>query len=73
MHLPFAQGLARERDLFLEILHSPESNAQRYFFMAERQATQSLAVPADTSTGEIRQAMIGAGTVGGGIANRMLH
>jgi 3-hydroxyacyl-CoA dehydrogenase len=74
MHLPFAQGLARERELFLELLHSPESNAQRYFFMAERQAATILDVPADTPTRESRKAaVIGAGTMGGGIANRMLH
>jgi enoyl-CoA hydratase/carnithine racemase/3-hydroxyacyl-CoA dehydrogenase len=74
VHLPFAQGLARERELFLELLHSSESNAQRYFFMAERQAGMILDVPADTPAWEIRKAaVIGAGSMGGGIANRMLH
>ncbi len=67
--LPFAEGLARERELFLELLNSPESTAQRYFFFAEREAAKIPDVPADTPTREIRKAaVIGAGTMGGGIA-----
>jgi len=66
---PFDQGLARERELFLETLHSPESKAQRYFFFAEREAAKIPDVPAETPTAEIRKAaVIGAGTMGGGIA-----
>ncbi len=34
VNLPFEQGVARERELFQELLHSPESKAQRYFFFA---------------------------------------
>src|SRR5207244_9459117 len=34
--LPFDQGLKRERELFVELLNSPASKAQRYFFFAER-------------------------------------
>jgi 3-hydroxyacyl-CoA dehydrogenase len=67
--LPFAQGLARERELFLELLDSPESKAQRYFFFAEREAAKIPDVPADTPVREVRRvAVIGAGTMGGGIA-----
>ncbi|MGH7319966.1 MAG: 3-hydroxyacyl-CoA dehydrogenase NAD-binding domain-containing protein [Candidatus Rokuibacteriota bacterium] len=67
--LPFAEGLARERELFVELLNSPESTAQRYFFFAEREAAKIPDVPADTPTREICQAaVIGAGTMGGGIA-----
>src|SRR5437899_1180652 len=36
--LPFDQGLKRERELFVELLSSSESKAQRYFFFAERAA-----------------------------------
>src|SRR5438128_1096340 len=36
--LPFAEGLKRERELFAELLNSPESKAQRYFFFAELDA-----------------------------------
>src|ERR671923_2936974 len=67
--LPFDQGLKRERELFVELLNSPESKAQRYFFFAEREAAKIPDVPADTPTREIRKAaVIGAGTMGGGIA-----
>ena len=67
--LPFAQGLARERELFVELLNSPESKAQRYFFFAERESAKIPDVPADTPTRAINKvAVIGAGTMGGGIA-----
>src|SRR5436190_4610167 len=36
--LPFDQGMLRERELFGELMSSPESKAQRYFFFAEREA-----------------------------------
>src|SRR5213595_97749 len=67
--LPFDAGLARERELFLELLHSPESKAQRYFFFAEREAAKIPDVPPDTPAKEIKKAaVLGAGTMGGGIA-----
>jgi 3-hydroxyacyl-CoA dehydrogenase len=67
--LPFEAGVARERELFVECLTSPESQAQRYFFFAEREAAKIPDVPADTPAKEIKQAaVIGAGTMGGGIA-----
>jgi 3-hydroxyacyl-CoA dehydrogenase len=67
--LPFAEGLKRERELFMELMASPESRAQRYFFFAEREAAKIPDVPADTPAKEIRKAaVLGAGTMGGGIA-----
>src|ERR671936_2014279 len=67
--LPFEAGLKRERELFVELLNSPESKAQRYFFFAEREAAKIPDVPADTPAKEIKKAaVIGAGTMGGGIA-----
>src|SRR5919201_994536 len=67
--LPFDQGMRRERELFLELLASPESKAQRYFFFAEREAAKIPDVPADTAAKDIKKAaVIGAGTMGGGIA-----
>jgi 3-hydroxyacyl-CoA dehydrogenase len=67
--LPFDEGIKRERELFVELLDSPESKAQRYFFFAEREAAKIPDVPADTAAKEIRKAaVIGAGTMGGGIA-----
>src|SRR5438876_796503 len=60
--LPFDAGLTRERELFLELLHSPESKAQRYFFFAEREAAKIPDVPPDTPANEIRKAaVLGAG------------
>ena len=67
--LPFAEGLKRERELFAELMASPESKAQRYFFFAEREAAKIPDVPADTPAKDIKKAaVIGAGTMGGGIA-----
>ena len=67
--LPFDQGLARERELFAELMSSPESKAQRYFFFAEREAAKIPDVPGDTPAKDVRKAaVIGAGTMGGGIA-----
>ncbi|MBI2205143.1 MAG: enoyl-CoA hydratase/isomerase family protein [Candidatus Rokubacteria bacterium] len=69
VNLPFAEGLKRERELFTELLNSPESKAQRYFFFAEREAAKIPDVPGDTPAKDIRKAaVIGAGTMGGGIA-----
>jgi 3-hydroxyacyl-CoA dehydrogenase len=67
--LPFEQGIKRERELFVELLNSPESKAQRYFFFAEREAAKIPDVPADTPPRDVQKAaVIGAGTMGGGIA-----
>jgi len=69
VELPFDEGLKRERELFLELLTSQESAAQRYYFFAEREAAKVLDVPADTAQREIKKAgIVGAGTMGGGIA-----
>ena len=69
VNLPFDAGLKRERELFLELMASPESKAQRYFFFAEREAAKIPDVPPDTAAKEIRRAaVLGAGTMGGGIA-----
>ena len=69
VNLPFAEGIKRERELFVELLNSPESKAQRYFFFAEREAAKIPDVAADTPAKEIKKAaVIGAGTMGGGIA-----
>jgi len=69
VNLPFDQGLKRERELFQELITSPESKAQRYFFFAEREAAKIPDVPADTKSRDIQKAaVLGAGTMGGGIA-----
>ena len=67
--MPFEAGLKRERELFGELINSPESKAQRYFFFAEREASKIPDVPADTPVKDIKKAaVLGAGTMGGGIA-----
>ena len=65
---PFAEGAAIERQLFIELVSSPESKALRHAFLAERAAAKIPDVPEDTPTRAIRSAaVIGAGTMGGGI------
>jgi 3-hydroxyacyl-CoA dehydrogenase len=66
---PFAKGLAIERQQFEKLVKSDESRALRHLFFAERQVSKIPDVPEDTATREIRSAaLIGAGTMGGGIA-----
>ena len=66
---PIAEGLAYERERFMELMRSPESAAQRYAFFAEREAGKVPGLPSDTPVRPIRHAaVIGAGTMGGGIA-----
>ena len=67
--MDFEGGMRRERELFDELLHSDQSRAQRHFFFAERRAGKIPDVPRDTPRREIATAaIIGAGTMGGGIA-----
>lgn len=69
VNLPFAEGLKKERELFLELIVSPESAAQRYAFFAERTANKIPDVPDDTQTIPVKKVgVIGAGTMGGGIS-----
>ena len=66
---PFEEGLRTERDLFLALLGTTESSALRHAFFAERAAAKIADVPEDTASRQIRSAaVIGAGTMGGGIA-----
>jgi 3-hydroxyacyl-CoA dehydrogenase len=65
----FEDGAKFERERFLHLAQTTESKALRHAFFAERAASKVPDVPADTPTREIRQAaVIGAGTMGGGIA-----
>ncbi|MGJ4926823.1 3-hydroxyacyl-CoA dehydrogenase NAD-binding domain-containing protein [Bradyrhizobium sp. HKCCYLS2038] len=67
--LPFDEGLKREREGFLKLLTSDQSKAQRYAFFAEREAAKIAGVPDGTKGRKVeRVAIIGAGTMGGGIA-----
>jgi 3-hydroxyacyl-CoA dehydrogenase len=66
---PFEAGSLRERELFADCVTSVESKALRHLFFAEREVTKIPDVPKDTPTRDIRRAaVVGAGTMGGGIA-----
>jgi 3-hydroxyacyl-CoA dehydrogenase len=67
--LPFAKGVQKERELFEKLRATTESKALRHLFFAERQVSKIPDVPDETPTREIKTAaLIGAGTMGGGIA-----
>jgi 3-hydroxyacyl-CoA dehydrogenase len=67
--MPFEEGCKFERDRFIHLTQTVESKALRHAFFAERAASKIPDVPADTEVREIRSAaVIGAGTMGGGIA-----
>jgi len=67
--MDFAAGSARERELFADCVLSTEARALVHLFFAEREVAKIPGVPKDTPTREIqRAAVLGAGTMGGGIA-----
>ena len=67
--LSFEEGLRRERELFMECMADPQSAAMRHMFFAERAAAKIDSLPRDTPIVDIqRVGIIGAGTMGGGIA-----
>ncbi|MCP5426348.1 MAG: enoyl-CoA hydratase/isomerase family protein [Gammaproteobacteria bacterium] len=67
--LPFEQGVERERALFLELVNSPQSKAQRHVFFSEREVTKIPGLPGDTPIRDIQSiGVIGAGAMGVGIA-----
>ena len=71
--LPFDEGMAVERRLFMGLMTGVQSAAQRYVFFAERQAAKIPNLPEGTATRPIRKVgIIGAGTMGGGIAMNFL-
>ena len=66
---PFDEGLKKEREGFLKLVASDQSKAQRYAFFAEREAAKIAGVPEGTKARPVnRVAILGAGTMGGGIA-----
>jgi len=69
VNLPFEEGCKFERERFIHLTQTVESKALRHAFFAERAASKIPDVPADTPVRDIRSAaVIGAGTMGGGIA-----
>jgi 3-hydroxyacyl-CoA dehydrogenase len=69
LSMPFEDGIKFERERFMHLRQTTESQALRHAFFAERAASKIPDVPADTPTRAIaRAAVIGAGTMGAGIA-----
>jgi 3-hydroxyacyl-CoA dehydrogenase len=72
--LAFADGLKREAELFGECLRGPQSKALIYAFFAERAVTKLPGISSSTPTYDIRRAaIVGAGTMGGGIAMALVN
>jgi 3-hydroxyacyl-CoA dehydrogenase len=66
---PFEEGLDTERRLFAELENADEARALRYAFFAEREVAKIPGAPADLKPPKVKTAaVIGAGTMGGGIA-----
>ncbi|MBL8569095.1 MAG: enoyl-CoA hydratase/isomerase family protein [Phreatobacter sp.] len=74
VNMPFDEGLVFERDTIMRLMPGVQSRAQRYAFFAERQANKIPDVPETTPTRKIAKVgMIGAGTMGGGIAMNFIN
>src|SRR5207244_5148135 len=72
--MKFDDAVAAERDIFANLMFTPESRALRHLFMAERAASKIPDVPEDTPKREVKAVgVIGAGTMGGGITMNFLN
>ena len=72
--LPFEQGMARERELFIQCAQNSQSKALQHVFFAERKAANVPNLDKSVTKRDIKSvAIIGAGTMGGGIAMNFLN
>jgi 3-hydroxyacyl-CoA dehydrogenase len=72
--MKFDDGMMAEREIFINLMWTPECRALRHLFVAERAASKIPDVPSATPQREIKQvAVIGAGTMGGGITMNFLN
>ena len=72
--MKFDDGMSAEREIFINLMWTPECRALRHLFVAQRAASKIDDVPADTPKREIKSvAVIGAGTMGGGISMNFLN
>jgi 3-hydroxyacyl-CoA dehydrogenase len=70
---PYSEGVLEERKLFMELMSGTQARAQQYFFFAERKAAKIEGLPEDARPRDVhRVGIIGAGTMGGGIAMNFL-
>ncbi|MDG6078843.1 3-hydroxyacyl-CoA dehydrogenase [Erythrobacter litoralis] len=71
--MAFEDGVKKERELFAKLMGGTQSAAMRHYFFAERAANKIDDVPADTPLIDVKKVgIIGAGTMGGGIAMNFL-
>jgi 3-hydroxyacyl-CoA dehydrogenase len=74
LKMKFDDGMRFERDTFIALMMTPECRALRHAFVAERATTKIADVPVDTPLRDVKKlAVIGAGTMGGGIAMNFLN
>ena len=72
--MKFDQGVANEREIFVNLMLTPESRSLRHIFMADRATSKIADIPSDTPKRDIKKvAVIGAGTMGGGISMNFLN
>jgi 3-hydroxyacyl-CoA dehydrogenase len=72
--MPYEEGARFERELFLQLVQTPQSRALRHVFFGERAAAKIPDVPEDTPLRKIEKiAVVGAGTMGGGITMNFLN
>ncbi len=70
----FNDGMAFEREIFINLMWTPECRALRHLFTSQRAASKIPDVPSDTPVRDIKSvAVIGAGTMGGGITMNFLN
>ena len=72
--MKFDEGMRAEREIFTNLMWTPECRALRHLFVAQRAASKIEDVPSTTHVREIKSvAVIGAGTMGGGISMNFLN
>jgi 3-hydroxyacyl-CoA dehydrogenase len=70
----FDEGMLLEREIFISLMMTPECKALRHAFFGERAASKIPDVPEDTPQRAVKKvAVIGAGTMGGGISMNFLN
>ena len=71
--LPFDEAMRKEREMFMALLPTDQSRAQRHVFFAERQTAKIPDIGPETPARPIRAVgVLGAGTMGGGITMNFL-
>ena len=70
----FEEGMATEREIFINLMMTSESRALRHLFLGERAASKIPDIDSSIQARDIKSvAIIGAGTMGGGIAMNFMN